>query len=88
MAARLNKRHDDEARKKIQVSQLINRLEGEALGEYELKDGQRKSIEILLRKSLPDLSSVTLTGDEDSPLVIRQIERLIVDPANPDSPSV
>ena len=88
MAARLNPRHDDEARKKIQTSQLINRLQGEALGELELKDGQRKAIEILLRKSLPDLSAITLSGDEDSPIAFRQIERVIVDPANPDSPSV
>lgn len=88
MAARLNKRHDDEARKKIQVSQLINRLQNEALGDLELRDGQRKAIEILLRKSLPDLSSITLTGDDDSPIAFRQIERVIVDPIHTDSPSV
>mgnify|MGYP003665998965 CR=1 FL=1 len=33
MAARLRNRHQDEIRKKIQVSQLINRLESYALGE-------------------------------------------------------
>lgn len=88
MAARLNARHDDEARKKIQTSQLINRLQGEALGEIELKDGQRKAIEILLRKSLPDLSAVTLTGDENNPVAFRQIERVIVDTQHPNSPSV
>jgi hypothetical protein len=30
-----------------------------------------KSIEILLRKALPDLSSVTVKGDPDEPLVHR-----------------
>lgn len=68
MAARLNPRHDDEARKKIQTSQLINRLQGDALGEIELTDGQRASIKILLGKSLPDLQSVELTGDPEKPI--------------------
>lgn len=41
-----------------------------------------KAIEILLRKSLPDLSSIELTGDADSPLqVVQRIERVLVDPA-------
>jgi hypothetical protein len=30
-----------------------------------------RAIEILLRKSLPDLSSLTLSGDEDAPLRIK-----------------
>ena len=68
MAARLNPRHDDEARKKIQTSQLINRLQGDALGEIELTDGQSASIKILLGKSLPDLQSVELTGDPEKPI--------------------
>lgn len=73
MAARLNRAHQDDIRLKIKTSQLVNRLQGFVLGECDAKtgepieiDGQRmKAIEILLRKSLPDLSTVTLQGDED-----------------------
>jgi hypothetical protein len=49
---------------------LINRLQDNALGKIELTDGQRKSIEILLRKSAPDLQAVTISGDAENPLVI------------------
>lgn len=63
MAARKNLSHDAKTREKIQTSQLINRLNKDANGEIELTSGQRKSIEILLKKSLPDLSSITFEGD-------------------------
>lgn len=64
MAARTTKiRHDDETRAKIQTSQLINRLTDHALGEVKLESTQVKSIEILLRKTLPDLSAVEMSGE-------------------------
>lgn len=64
MAARVNKiRHDDETRAKIQASQLINRLTDHALGDLELSQTQVRSIEILLKKTLPDLSAVEHSGD-------------------------
>lgn len=46
-------------RTKIQTSQLINRLQDHALGELELSQSQIKAIEVLIRKTLPDLSQVT-----------------------------
>lgn len=62
MAARSNKiRHDDETRLKIQTSQLANRLTDHALGNIELSATQVKAIEILLRKTLPDLSALDAT---------------------------
>lgn len=65
MAARLNKLHTDEIRSKIQVSQLLNVLTKQALGQEEdISMSRMKAIEILLRKSLPDLSSVQLTGED------------------------
>lgn len=65
----MNKLHQADVRAKIQASQLINVLQAHALtGEGELSLTRMKAIEILLRKSMPDLSSVTLQGDEDSPL--------------------
>ena len=70
MAGRpLNKLHQEDVRKKIQVSQLLNVLQNHALGETEeLSPTRMKAIEILLRKSMPDMASVTVSGDSDQPL--------------------
>jgi hypothetical protein len=79
MAARLRLRHQDEIRDKIQASQLVNRLTNCALGEVELTAQQLKAIEILLRKSLPDLSAVSIEGSGDNgEIPITLIERRIV----------
>ena len=69
MAARLRPRHQDEIRQKIQVSQLINVLEKQALepDAPEISTVRLKAIEILLKKSLADLTAVTVSGDPDSP---------------------
>jgi hypothetical protein len=77
MAARLNPRHQDMVRDKIQATQLINRLENHALGDVELSPTQIKAIEILLKKSLPDLSAVEHSGNEDAPLVVNSLIRLV-----------
>lgn len=64
MAARTRKiRHDDETRLKIKTSQLINRLKDHALGKVELSSTQVRSIEILLKKTLPDLSAIDHSGE-------------------------
>lgn len=69
MAARLRKTHQDDVRAKIQASQLVNVLQNHALGHgEEISQSRMKAIEILLRKSIPDLSSVQLSGDEDNPV--------------------
>ena len=61
MAARKVKiRHDAETRAKIQTSQLLNRLADHALGKVELLPTQVRAIEILLRKTLPDLASTEI----------------------------
>lgn len=60
MAARTRKiLHDDETRAKIQASQLVNRLQDNALGKLkvEMTPGQVRSAEILLKKRLPDLTA-------------------------------
>jgi hypothetical protein len=73
--------HQDDVRKKIQVSQLLNVLHDQAFGECDdLSPSRMKAIEILLRKSLPDLSAVTLTGEDGGP-VLHRVERVIVDHA-------
>jgi hypothetical protein len=82
MAARLRAKHQDYVRTKIQTSQLINRLEKYALSddEAEITPGRLKAIEILLRKSLPDLSATQLTGADGGAIEIAKIERVVVDP--------
>lgn len=75
MAERLRKRHQDEIRTKIQTSQLINVLQNHALGadEIEITPTRMKAIELLLKKSLPDLTSTEITGDPDSPLEVKVV---------------
>ena len=81
MAARIRKQHQDEVRARIQASQLINRLTDHALGRVELTATQVRAIEILLRKSIPDLSAVDIRGDASQPLVV-EIRRFGADDAD------
>jgi hypothetical protein len=55
----------EEAREKIKTTQLINRLQNHALGEIEMSPTQIKATEVLLKKRVPDLQSMTLQGDDD-----------------------
>jgi len=81
MAARLNLKQQDDVRLKIKTSQLVNRLQNFALCELDPKTGnpqeidpiRLKAIEILLRKSLPDLSAVSLTGKDDGPIEVSDV---------------
>lgn len=70
MAARIRASHQDEVRAKIQTSQLINRLHDHAFGEVDLSATQVKAIEVLLKKNLPDLSALEISGDEDNPIAL------------------
>lgn len=82
----MGKRHQDDVRAKIQASQLINVLQNHALGtsDAEITASRMKAIEILLKKSLPDLSSVELTGDPENPVqqVTRVVREIIDSPKN------
>ena len=72
MAGRpMGRLHQDDVRAKIQAGQLIKVLTNHALGETEeLSPTRLKAIEILLRKSLPDLSAVEMTGEGGGPLSV------------------
>ena len=73
MAARLRAKHQDEIRSKIQVSQLINRVNAYAMGELsdeEVSSNRLNAIKLLLNKTLPDLSSVEMTGEGGGPLTV------------------
>ena len=71
MGRPIGRLHQDDVRKKIQASQLINVLQNHALdGEGEFSHTRMKAIEILLRKSVPDLSAITVSGDDENPIAI------------------
>lgn len=65
----LRPRHTDEIRRKIQASQLINILMKHVVGEQEMTPTQIKAAEILLRKSIPDLTQVSGTGEDGAHIV-------------------
>lgn len=69
MAVRKRLSHDNKTREKIQTSQLIKRLTEHALDDLELSASQVKAIEILLRKTLPDLKQVEVTGADGDRLI-------------------
>jgi hypothetical protein len=67
MAVRKRLLHDDATREKIRTSQLLNRLQDNALAEKEfMTAGQIRSAEIALRKSMPDLAAVDHSGEIDT----------------------
>lgn len=73
MAARIRTKHQDEVRARIQASVLIGLLESHAMGETELSASRIRAIELLLKKSIPDLQSVELTGNDDNPVALKVI---------------
>lgn len=80
----------DEHRAKIQNSNILNALLEHIEGSREMGSTQVTAALGLLKKVMPDISAVELTGDADNPLVIEKIERVIIGPnaANPDSAGV
>lgn len=70
-----SKLQQEKTRAAIQTTQLVKRLQHFALETKDIEiDPQRlKAIEILLRKSLPDLSAVTLSGDPENPIKTEEV---------------
>lgn len=67
MAARKNRiTHDAKTRQKIQASQIVNRLINHTLGEVEMTSTQVRAAEILLKKTLPDLSQMTIDAEVET----------------------
>lgn len=83
MAARLNPKHQEFVKAKIQGTQLINRLQNHALGKLKDKmtDSQVKAADILLRKIVSDAPKDVRLGDPNGqPLVAPQF---IINPVKP-----
>jgi hypothetical protein len=55
-------------RERIRVSMLVKRLSDHVDGKQEMSQTQIKAAEILLKKSLPDLSSIELGAKDDKPI--------------------
>lgn len=68
MAARLNRHHADDVRRKIQAANIINRINKHFEGEIELSPTQLKAAEMLLDRSVAKLQQIQLSGDEDNPV--------------------
>jgi hypothetical protein len=64
MAARLKLWHPDIVRQRIKTSQLLNRLQKQAFDNIDISDKALKAIDILLKKTLPDLSRVEVKDSQ------------------------
>lgn len=71
MGVRLNPRHTEMVRQKIQAGVLIDRLSKHANGKLEMTPSQIKAAEILLDRSIPKLSQIQHSGDEENPIRAR-----------------
>ena len=73
----MRKTHQDDVRAKIKVSNLLTRLHKYADGELSDEDispNRLNAIKILLAKALPDLSQVSITGENGGPLVVEIVK--------------
>lgn len=57
-------------RESIKSKMLLNRLTQHAEGEIELSNSQIKAIEILLKKTMPDLKAIEHSGETGTRLII------------------
>jgi len=75
MAARKQLFHPDEVKKKIQTSQLINRLQKNALADEEIMTpGQIASANSLLDRVVPKLKAIEHSGTgEDGEIIFQTI---------------
>ena len=74
MAARLNPRHSDEIRRKIQASVIVTRFHKHFMGELEMTASQIKSGEILLDRSVPKLQQIQHAGHDGGQLVVQVVK--------------
>jgi len=71
MAARLNPRHSQEVRDKIQASVIIDRLQKHVNGDLEMTSTQVNAANSLLDRSVPKLSQIQHVGDNENPVAVK-----------------
>ncbi len=76
MADKLNNRQTEKALDAIQTTKLVNRLQDHVLGKKETKltTVQMRCIEILLRKTLPDVKAMAITGEDGGPILLQNLD--------------
>lgn len=79
MPARLNPRHTEEIRKKIQASVIIERLQRHVEGKLEMTATQVNAANSLLDRSVAKLSQIQHTGEDGGPIKIAKVLIEIVD---------
>lgn len=85
----LTKHQQEQVRAAIKTTQLVKRLQHFALddedewgGRVDIDPLRLRAIEVLLKKSLPDLASMQITGDEENPVHVQaKVVREIIYPA-------
>ena len=77
-------RMSDEHRVKIQNSNILNALIEHVQGQRDMSSTQVSAGVALLRKVMPDLQAITVGGDEDNPVRIEEVRRVIVRPPDPN----
>ena len=82
----IGRRHQEDVKRKIQASQLINYLQNHALTNTgnENASTRIKAATALLNKVVPDVTRNEHSGLEGGPIVQR-IEQVIVDPGERDA---
>lgn len=68
MAARLNARHSEVVRQKIQASVIVDRFQKHFLGKLELTKTQIDVGNSLLDRSVPKLAQIQHTGADGGPI--------------------
>ena len=87
MAARINKPlHNEQTKRRIQASQLLNRLDSFANGKLEMTQAQVLAAKIAIGKSIPDLKSIEYSGNDERP-VQRHMTVTFVSPKHSESDS-
>ena len=68
MAARLNRHHADDVRRKIQCGVIIERFHKHVIGEIEMSPTQVSAGTALLDRSVAKLQQIQHSGDENNPM--------------------
>lgn len=81
MAARIRKtKLNDDWKKRIQASQVMNRLYSHITGELELTSSQINAAKIILSKMVPDLARTEMTGKDGKDLIPTSVQIQLVRP--------
>ncbi len=66
MAARNRVGLSENTRKRIQTTMIVKRLQDHILGDAEMNATQIRAAEILIKKTLPDLSQMTVDAEVET----------------------